>query len=177
MFFLFDDEDTGIGRIYIISIAVVGLLFVWIPYEILVELSAFFFSISLSFFFYSFVYFKWKKPDMPRPFEIPGKVPGAILLSLAPLALTFANFYFSAIDKTPVHGIAYFKVHVLNSVILFGIIVHLVYAFRASIFGVCGIHFNDALSQSEKVSLLSPEKPESVEQQGKAGARVWNSDI
>ena len=41
-------------------------------------------------FVYAFVYYKWTRPDMPRPFKLPGGVAGAVHISLPVVAISAA---------------------------------------------------------------------------------------
>jgi len=44
---------------------------------------------------YAFLYYKVFKPDLARPFAIPGKVFGAVLMVIPVLAVTLGNMYIS----------------------------------------------------------------------------------
>jgi amino acid transporter len=59
-------------------------------FDTLVEVDNFLFGVSLSFEKASFLYLKWREPDAPRPFAIPGGVPGAFAVAFPVLCVCVA---------------------------------------------------------------------------------------
>lgn len=65
-------------------------------------------------------------PELCRPFAVPGKVVGSILIALPVAAITVVNMWFSATDPTPLLGIAYAKAVVFTALTGTGLLIHLV---------------------------------------------------
>lgn len=128
--FLFDKRRTGVGSIYVLSTAVVELLLVWAGYEVLVELSMLVVTPSVLLMLFSFLYFRIHKPEMPRPFRIPGGMAVAWPMALFPAAIVLANAYFSIVDTTALYGIPLAKTFFLLLVIGVGFIIHALSACR-----------------------------------------------
>ena len=75
-------------------------------------------SMSALLFLYAFVYLRWNKPDMERPFKIPGKL--VVVMTAGPGAITVANLVLSLKDPEPVLGVPYFKLVAVSGIIATG---------------------------------------------------------
>lgn len=130
--YLFHENGTGVAPVYILANACFALVLCWLPYGLLVEFSMTVLALSMMLFLYSFITLRVKEPDLKRPYKVPGNIVTAILFALLPFVTTFTNFYFSITDnaKDETLGIPYAKLLAVNSVIILGVIVHLVWVFR-----------------------------------------------
>ena len=70
--FLFCEDGVGVGRIYILVVAVFGCVLVWLPYELLVEFGMLLMCVTMVLFIYAFLYLKIRRSDLPRPYQVPG---------------------------------------------------------------------------------------------------------
>jgi hypothetical protein len=69
--YLLSENGTGVAPIFIIANALLAGVFVWLPYAALIELSMLQMSLNMYLFMYAFLWYKWYRPDMERPFKIP----------------------------------------------------------------------------------------------------------
>ena len=121
---------------------------------------------------YSFLWYKWNRPDMERPFKIPGGFFGGLCVVLPCLALTFATFYFAVIDKKPVFGIPYGKACGLGAVTAVGLIVHFIsYLWRCCFGTCCGMGGEEEDEKEdegddEKLPLMDVKKSYGVQNDG-----------
>jgi amino acid transporter len=56
-------------------------------FQELIQIDMFLYALALTLEFAALVWLRIKRPDMPRPYRVPGGVPGAIALSIPPVAL------------------------------------------------------------------------------------------
>lgn len=120
---LWTDNGTGAPpAIILVNTVVVGVL-VWLPYTILVEMSMLLTVMVGNMFMYSYVWLKWRRPELDRPFNVPGGVPAAVAVAIIPFAINAVNFFLSVTDGTPQEdlGIPYFKLIGVVSSVAFGI--------------------------------------------------------
>ncbi len=125
--FLFDSKKYGVEPMYIIATSAVNIVLVWLPYEMLVEGGILISVIPAILLLGVFVYFKWKRPFMKRPYEVRGGVLVACLLILFPFVINLAYILLSIMDNTPVMGVRYINLFILTTVLGGGLIFEQLY--------------------------------------------------
>ena len=89
--YLFVDPTPGVPAGIIILNGCVSCLAVWVPYAALVETSVLLAAPTIILFLSSFFHFKRTRPNMDRPYNIPGGVPGSVLVLIGPLLCTYVK--------------------------------------------------------------------------------------
>ena len=87
---LLSTSQTGVAPLYILTNALCAGLLVWMPYTILVEFSMLLSVPSILLFMASFVALRLQRPDVERPFRVPGGLPVAIAITVVPIAISLA---------------------------------------------------------------------------------------
>eukprot|EP00051_Salpingoeca_urceolata_P019590 m.287674 g.287674 ORF g.287674 m.287674 type:complete len:602 (+) comp19446_c0_seq3:766-2571(+) len=103
------DTGTGVPPLCIVFNAAFAFAFVWLPYDVLVEMAALTTSIVMLAGMAAFATLRFTKPWLPRPWCIPGGKFVAVLMLVPGGALTAAIFYFTLTDDEPVVGVPYFR--------------------------------------------------------------------
>ena len=87
---LFSTQNTGVAPLFILLNACCAAFLVWLPYDLLVEFSMLLSVPSILLFMWSFVALRVQRPDVPRPFLIPGGLCLAICITVLPVAICIA---------------------------------------------------------------------------------------
>ena len=87
---LLSTSQTGVAPLYILTNAACAAVLVWMPYTILVEFSMLLSVPSICLFMVSFVALRLQRPDVERPFRVPGGLPVAIAITVVPVAISLA---------------------------------------------------------------------------------------
>ena len=87
---LFSTQNTGVAPLFILLNACCATFLVWLPYDLLVEFSMLLSVPSILLFMWSFVALRVQRPDVPRPFLIPGGLCLAICITVLPVAICIA---------------------------------------------------------------------------------------
>eukprot|EP00040_Diaphanoeca_grandis_P021267 m.113253 g.113253 ORF g.113253 m.113253 type:complete len:524 (-) comp28258_c0_seq1:51-1622(-) len=125
--YLLSENGTGVAPIFIILHALIAMVFIWLPYEQLVELSILQMTLPSILCLYAFLYFKYFQPKLSRPFAIPGKVVGGVISALPVFLFTLANFYFAVSSDEEVLEMPYGKAIGFTAITVAGLLVHGVY--------------------------------------------------
>mmetsp|Transcript_15452 Transcript_15452/g.45907 ORF Transcript_15452/g.45907 Transcript_15452/m.45907 type:complete len:505 (+) Transcript_15452:97-1611(+) len=154
--YLLSENGTGVAPIFIIGNAMLAAVLVWMPYDALIELSMLQMSLNMVLFMYAFLWYKWNRPKMSRPFKIPGGFFGGFLVALPCFGLTAATFYFAAADPEVIFGFTYGKAKGLGAVVVLGLVAHFfIFCYRKC----CGPATSSML-QDERTPLLIEDKSE-----------------
>ena len=97
-------EEGGASRVYIIANACVALVLVWLPYKMLIECTMVLIALSTVLFLGAWVVLRVKKPELERPFKVPGGTLLGTVVCIPPLLLTAYQTYSSLVDLDPVDG-------------------------------------------------------------------------
>lgn len=124
--YLLQENGTGVAPVYIIINAVLAGLLVWLPYDDLIEFSMLQMCLNLALFMYAFLWYKWKMPDMDRPFCIPGGFIGAVIVVIPVLLISGLTAYFALIDSGKIFGLIYAKTFGLVICVGAGVIIHII---------------------------------------------------
>lgn len=117
------ENGTGIAPVYIIANALVVSVLVWLSPENLVQCSILTGTLPFLLTCYVFIYYKIYRPEVRRPFEVPGGVRGAVLVSL-PVVLFLVYYLYAAFaDDTAIFGIPYGKLVFFSVVCVAGALV------------------------------------------------------
>ena len=92
------DKKYGAPRIAILSMALVNLVLVQFDFAVLIIIDVFLFIMSYLVWFVAGIALRYKEPDMPRPFKIPGGNKFLILIFIAPIAICIASFFINGIS-------------------------------------------------------------------------------
>ena len=87
---LLSTSQTGVAPLYILTNAACAAVLVWMPYTILVEFSMLLSVPSIVLFMVSFVSLRLQRPEVERPFRVPGGLPVAIAITVVPIAISLA---------------------------------------------------------------------------------------
>lgn len=132
--YLFHKGQTGVAPFYILFTACITSCLVWLDYAFLVEFNMLQMSLVCTLFLYSFVYLRVKRPNMVRPFRLPGGIKTAIVVAIFPLACTGANVYFALTDnESDGLPLPYFKVFAFEGLLGLGIIANFLFVRRQQI--------------------------------------------
>ena len=77
-------------------------------------------------FCYAFIYYKKYMPEKERPFNVPGGVTGAVIVSIPVVGLLLVYMYYSLKDDEEVFNIPYGKAVFCAAVTFGGLLVHLI---------------------------------------------------
>jgi len=133
---LLDEEKTGVGRLYIFLNALLCMMLVCFPYAFLVEFTMLLMAIMMFPFIYSFLILRWREPDTPREFKVPGGWPGAIIMCLPPVVCTVFQMYLVVTSTKKVFGIEHLNVKGVLIIIGVGLLCQLIYTYVFP--SVCG---------------------------------------
>lgn len=122
--YLLTENGTGVAPIFIISNALLAAVLVWLPYDALIELAMLVMSFNMFLFMYAFLWYKWNRPKMERPFNIPGGFIGGLIVVFPCLAMTGVTTYFAAVDPEPIFGMPYGKAIGFAGVVGAGFVAH-----------------------------------------------------
>lgn len=107
-------EVSGPSRGVVITNGLLVIVLGVFPYEILLELMTGVSALTYVLFFSSFIVFRFRNPDLARPFMIPVGNVGAVLICIPPMMLILAGFYMSVLTNSkPYLGIDYFQLYAL----------------------------------------------------------------
>eukprot|EP00047_Mylnosiga_fluctuans_P008401 m.7106 g.7106 ORF g.7106 m.7106 type:complete len:548 (+) comp2165_c0_seq2:144-1787(+) len=179
--YFFSKGRAGVPPFFILFTACITSCLIWLPYAFLVEFTMLLTSLVCMLFLASFVLLRYQRPDMPRPFKIPGGFPVAIMLSLLPLGCTSLNFYFSITDKyTEIKFVPFFKVFALEFFLGMGILVNFVYYHRRRIVGVYQsiegkISGKSDADDRQPLIASSPASPAYSERNSSLHMKTWDS--
>lgn len=125
----FSRMNSGAGDItpfFVIFNALIIIGLTCLKYSTLVEIEMLMSSICTILFFYTYIYFRWKKPTLHRPFRIPGRICSSITISIIPIIISLFNIYFVLVDEEQTFDkIRFFKVWAFLLIILIGVIGHI----------------------------------------------------
>ena len=82
---------TPVVALTIISLTMIGLLF--FDFDVLVEIDVLLASVKLLFEFAAFLWFRYKEPDRPRPFKVPGGWLGVALITIPKVSLLLFTLF------------------------------------------------------------------------------------
>lgn len=74
----------------------------WMPYALLVEIGVLCITLPMMLLQAVFVYLRFKRPDMPRPFKVPGNKWVALLWCLGPAGMTLVYTGVALAEMEPV---------------------------------------------------------------------------
>jgi len=84
---------TGVPWVAIIVCAIFWGIFIRLGFEQLLLLDATLYGLSLLLEFAALIALRVREPNMPRPYKLPGGIPGCILITLGPAAVLCIAFY------------------------------------------------------------------------------------
>jgi amino acid transporter len=79
-------SQTGVPTNALVLSCAVSAMFAALPFGKLVIIDILLYSAALSLEFFALIALRRRRPEMPRPFRIPGGVPVLVLLTLAPMS-------------------------------------------------------------------------------------------
>lgn len=79
-------------------------------YDALIEFSVLKMCFVTMLFLYSYLWYRFKRPELDRPFKMPGGNIGAVLAVLPIAGMTLITFYFAATSGDIVLGVEHAKV-------------------------------------------------------------------
>jgi len=65
--------------------------------------------LNMVLFVYAYLYYKWTRPLMKRPYCVPGGKVGAVCVVVPVIGLTGLTSYFSIVDDEVLFGVPYAK--------------------------------------------------------------------
>ena len=92
------NKKYGTPHIAIISMAAVNLVLVRFGFATLVVVDVIMFVASYLVWFFAAVALRYKEPDLPRPFTIPGGNKFLILILLCPVIIGFSTFFINGLN-------------------------------------------------------------------------------
>ena len=110
--YLLHENGTGVAPIFIIFNAGLTAMLVWLPYDALIEFSVLKFCFVTMLYLYAYLWYRVKKPDLVRPFKVPGGHVGAFLAVLPIAGMTMTTLYYGATSGDKVGGVPHAKVRV-----------------------------------------------------------------
>lgn len=158
--YLLTENGTGVAPIFIIFHASIALALIWLPYQVLVESAILQMTLPSIGCMYAFLYYKVFKPDLARPFAIPGKVFGAVLMVIPVLAVTLGNMYISITDEDEVVGIKHGKAWSFTFITFGGLFAHGAFVVTVKLLkkhSLCG--FTPAYDDMGEAQSLIPGAP------------------
>lgn len=123
----FDESTHGVGPAYIIFNSLLNLCLAWLPYALLVEFGMLLLSFAMTLFLAAFVQLRRSRPDMTRPYKIPGGSVGVAIAVGPPLAISAVTAYFNLADDNPVLGVKYLKIYCVLFIMFAGFAAHGIY--------------------------------------------------
>jgi amino acid transporter len=97
----------GTPILSIVVQSVICSVFVLGPFADLVAVDVTIYSCALMLEFISLIVLRKKRPDLERPFSVPGGWPGIAAITIAPLFVICCAVYFQVLDVGPVQGIGW----------------------------------------------------------------------
>jgi hypothetical protein len=94
---------------------------------VLIEIVVLLVAPSILLFLAAFVQLRRKRPEMERPYQVPGGRCGSWLWVVPPMLITLLQIWLTATDRTPVYNIPYFKMWCFVLTFAIGGLVHLVH--------------------------------------------------
>lgn len=158
--YLLSENGTGVAPIFILFHAVLALGLIWLPYQILVESAILQMTLPSIGCMYAFLYYKVFKPNLARPFAIPGKVFGAVLMVIPVLAVTLGNMYIAIMDEDEVIGIKYGKAWAFSIITIGGLFTHGAFVVTVKLlksYSLCG--FTPSYDDMGEAQSLIPGAP------------------
>eukprot|EP00298_Acanthocystis_sp_HF-20_P018691 c22012_g5_i5.p1 GENE.c22012_g5_i5~~c22012_g5_i5.p1 ORF type:complete len:262 (+),score=92.16 c22012_g5_i5:564-1349(+) len=124
--FLFGRDGSGVCKFIIFANAGLTLILVWIPIPDVLGMRMGIASVSTIFLVLAYLYFKHYRPDMPRPWSIPGGFWFGFIFTLPCIVLSLLNIFLGFVleDEEPVLWKFSAKVLFLFSVVSVGLAVH-----------------------------------------------------
>jgi amino acid transporter len=133
-------------------------------YDALIEFSVIKSCLTSILYMYSYVWYRVKRPDMERPFNlIPCGVVGGVMMAAPVLAMAFVTLYYAAISGDEVLGLKDAKIFGALIFVSAGVLVNLIYlAYLRWVRGASGSYSLDGnggmLTAVENEALLIPDK-------------------
>lgn len=119
-------------------------------------------SVTVLLWMYSYVWFKVKRADAARPFNIPGGTTSAVLLVLPVVGMACAMLYFAAVSRDVVLGLQDAKIVGATILVLLGVGVNVLYLgykeclrYRSGSYALAA-STNATLMKTENRALLMP---------------------
>jgi len=110
---------TGVPWVAIIVCAVLWGIFIRLGFEQLLLLDATLYGLSLILEFAALIALRIYEPDMPRPYKLPGGIPGCVLITLGPLLVMSIAFYKGLSDDGARKGLTISAILTAAGVVLF----------------------------------------------------------
>ena len=92
------NKKYGAPHIAILSMTIVNLILVQFGFSVLIVIDVFLFVLSYLVWFLAGIALRFKEPDLPRPFKIPGGNKFFVALFVAPIAICVASFFINGIS-------------------------------------------------------------------------------
>eukprot|EP00039_Didymoeca_costata_P025689 m.14132 g.14132 ORF g.14132 m.14132 type:complete len:518 (-) comp4993_c0_seq1:305-1858(-) len=119
--YLWVDPSPGVPAGIIIFNALLTCGATWLPYDVLIEMVILCAAPSMVLFLLAFVALRIQRPELDRPYRLPGGVGMAIGFATPPMILTLIQVVVTGSERYPVYGIPYFKLVTLFLMMLLGI--------------------------------------------------------
>jgi len=89
--YLLEAPRDGVRRIYVLACALASLCLINVPYRILLTVEIALYSVSKMLFLLSFLVLRRSRPNVPRPFVVPGGPLGAVVCAALPATVVGAS--------------------------------------------------------------------------------------